>query len=248
MWGCLGYLEQSKEYSQGNNSNYISVFRYNHFKGGRQKWPLPRGGGRGRGGGGGGGDGVGRVAAGVRARARARLRLALWARRWTVTKTSSCWYGHEECWVSLLLASDATRQVAFTIDRSEWEAGSIAGQIWSWCCSRMAIEARARASASAGGDGEGGVRLRGPVATAADAVSGVSVLVEALLPVRGGSDTCGAVPVQRAPSSVRGVGGSGCGSCVGKALPMMGLESGLTGVNVVQTTSPLGRDEGMGES
>ena len=109
--------------------------------------------------------------------------------------------------MSLLLASEATRQVAFSIDRPEWEAGSIAVQTWSWCCSRMAIEARARASASAGGGGEGGVRLRGPVATAAGVASGLSVLVAALLPVRGGSGTCGAVPVRRAPSSVRGVGG-----------------------------------------
>ena len=93
-----------------------------------------------------------------------------------LAKTSSCWYGYEECWLSLLLASEATRWVAFSIDRSEWEAGSIAFQVWSWCCSRMAIdEARARAPASAGGGGEGGVRLRGPAATVAGVVSGRSI-------------------------------------------------------------------------
>ena len=89
----------------------------------------------------------------------------------------------------------ATREVAFLIDRAEWEAGFIAVQTWSWCCSRMAIEARARASVWTGGTGGRVAGPRGP----GEAAAGVLGSVGAVLSVRGGAGPCGAVLV---PSGV----------------------------------------------
>ena len=103
--------------------------------------------------------------------------------------------------MSLLLASDATREVAFLIDCAECEAGFIAVQTWSWCCSRMAIEARARASVRTGGTGGRVVGPRG----SGEAAAGVLGSVGAVLSVRGGAGPRGMVLV---PSGVV-VGGRG---------------------------------------
>ena len=144
----------------------------------------------------------------------------------------------------LLLASDATREVAFMIDRAEWEAGFIAVQTWSWCCSRMAIEARARASVWTGGAGGRVVGPRGP----GEAAAGVPGSDGAMLSVRGGAGPRGVVLVPLALSPGGETGGGGGSSRMGMASSMAGPESKTTGVNVVQTTGPLGRDAGTGDS
>ena len=144
----------------------------------------------------------------------------------------------------LLLASDATREVALLIDCAECEAGFIAVQTWSWCCSRMAIEARARASVRTGGTGGRVAGRRG----SGEAASGVLGTVGAVLLVRGGAGPCGMVLVLSALSSGGKPGGGGGGSCVGVVPSMVGPESETTGANVVQTTGPLGRDAGTGDS
>ena len=130
------------------------------------------------------------------------------------------------------------------IDRAEWEAGFIAVQTWSWCCSRMAIEARARASVWTGGTGGRVVGSRGP----GEAAAGVSGSVGAMLSVRGGAGPRGVVLVPLALSPGGEAGGGGGSSRMGMASSMAGPESETTGVNVVQTTGPLGRDAGTGDS
>ena len=73
-------------------------------------------------------------------------------------------------------------------------------------------------------------------------------MVEAVLSVHGGTGPCRAVVVRRAFSPGGEVGGGGGSPRVGLAPPMVGTEGESTGVNVVQTTGPLGRDAGTGES
>ena len=145
--------------------------------------------------------------------------------------------------MSLLLASDSTREVAFLIDCAECEAGFIAVQTWSWCCSRMAIEARARASVRTGGTGGRVVGPRG----SGEAAAGVLGSVGAVLSVRGGVGPRGTVSVPSVLTSGGEVGGGGGSSCTGVAATMEGPESERTGVNVVHTTGPLGRDARTGD-
>jgi len=85
---------------------------------------------------------------------------------------------------------------------------------------------------------------RGPSGAAA----GVPGSVGAVLSVRGGAGPRGAVLVPLALSPGGGSGGGGSGSRVGTASSVAGPDAESTGVNDVQTTGPLGRDAGTGDS